>query len=127
MKKTLTTLFVFGALLAFNASNVFSQVPEFDNLLKYYLIINHNSQNAVGFAASDADGALIQQQVRDESDGQLWQVIEASASTYYFINKGSGKALGVADWRGDNPFWEGSRENVTSEQKDEQLTVPSFN
>lgn len=128
MKKTSTRFLIITALLVFCAGNLFSQIVGLD-ATRYYLIVSRNSKNAIGVdeANSSLNGALIQQQTRNDfAPIQMWKVVPLTESTYRFINKSTGMALGVSDWRGDNPFWQGSRDGVTSEDKDAQLTVPNF-
>jgi hypothetical protein len=134
MKKSFTTLFVIGALIFFSASNVFTQeVPDFD-VSKYYLIINHNQEtedpaggylhNVIGIDDMNPvlDGALVQQQQNLApigTDGHLWQVVAVTDSTFRFINKRSGMALGWTDWTGLNPFFDPDEQPPT--------TKPAFN
>ncbi len=125
MKKNFTTLFVIGALLIFSASNVFNQeVPEFD-VSKYYLICNRNrttapsSNNVIGIDDMNPllDGALVQQQENLAPvglDGHLWQVIAVTNTTFRFINKRSGMALGWTDWVGLNPFFDPDEQPPTT-------------
>ena len=72
------------------------------------------------------EGALLEQQTPNESEpNQLWQIIPITESTYYFINYGTEMALGVSEWRGENPFWTGSA-NPFPEEEIEFLMVPRF-
>ena len=130
MKKNSTKIIILVAIcIAYCTTTLFSQIAGFDKT-KYYMIINHNSRNAIGVDDQNSfiPGALIQQQVPNElSDIQLWKVVPVTESTYIFINKNSELALGASTWRDINPFWVGDVNSATDEQKDAQLTVPRFN
>jgi hypothetical protein len=131
MKKNFTTLFVIGALLFFSASYVFNQeVPDFD-VSKYYLIVNHNMEtategtylhNVIGIDDMNPvlDGALVQQQENLApigTDGHLWQVVKVTETTFRFINKRSGMALGWTDWKGTNPFYDAEEDPPTTKSE----------
>ncbi len=132
MKKNFTTLFLVGALIAFGASNVLTQdVPAFDEGY-YYMIVNHNLDRpdgqgvwrhfAVGIDDMNPvlDGALVQQHENLyplAMDGHLWQVQKVTETTFRFINKLSGMALGWTDWVDMNPFFDPDEDPPTTKER----------
>ena len=140
MKKTITLpTILFVAFTMFLINNVGAQIADLD-VSKYYMIINHGLGNeptergglgrhAMGIDNNNmfVEGALIQQQaVNEELSIQQWQIIPITDSTYYFINRETEMALGLSEWRGDNPFWTGPA-SPTDQDKIDLLTVPGFN
>ncbi len=140
MKKRITIHAILFAVIAmFYVNSVNAQIADLD-VSKYYMIINHGvgdepaTRGGVGRNAMSIDsdhffedGALLEQQTPDElQPNQLWKIVPITDSTYYFINKGTEMALGVSDWRGDNPFWTGSATPDDAE-KISLLSVPGFN
>lgn len=139
MKKRITIpTILFVAFTMFPVNNVSAQIADLD-VTKYYMIINHGLGNeptergglgrhAMGIDNNNmfVDGALLQQQAVDESSQiQQWQIIPITDSTYYFINRETEMALGLSEWRGDNPYWTGP-DSPTDQDKIDLLTVPGF-
>ena len=139
MKKTSTILkVIFVALAIFLTICVSAQIANLD-VSKYYMIVNHslggdaarggNGKNAIAIDDNHyfEEGAMLEQQVRNEfMPRQLWRIVPITDSTYYFINYGTGMALGLSDWRGLNPFWTGGAYPSTNDEKIALQAVPGF-
>jgi hypothetical protein len=140
MKKNSTFFkLAFAALVLFFTIQVSAQIVDLDPS-KYYMIINHGTNGAsaerggIGKNAIAIDdnhyleeGALVQQQEPNQFlPRQLWQIVPITDSTYHFINYGTGKALGLADWRGLNPFWTGADYPSNNDEKISLKAVPGF-
>lgn len=106
MKTKFTLLFI----TIVSAFNMNAQIEGLD-ASHYYTIQTvrkdtEGKQHAFGINMADmaTDGAMVEQQLADGlSEGQLWQVIPVTDSTYRFKNKLTGMALGRTEWRGTNP------------------------
>jgi hypothetical protein len=140
MKKIFTILKIaFSAFALFCMMHVNAQIVDLDPG-KYYMIINHGTngtsaerggigKNAIAIDDNHylEDGAMVQQQERNQfMPRQLWQIVPVTDSTYYFINFGTGKALGLSTWRGLNPFWTGGAYPSSNDEKISLQAVPGF-